>query len=523
MIFLLAALVLLVALAAAPLWSSAMAGAKGRLAFALALGGALGAGHWESLTRNQPWANPDEAQMIAGALTLRHAPVFWRDVDGTTHGPLDQWPLTLASRAGLPLDFAGARMLGLACVFALLLLLATSLAADNEAAGRLAVLPAAVWLATLREPEFHQLSSEHVPLALLGAACAAGLNLTSAQPTSRWRAGFFGALLVALPLAKLQAAPLAAALGLCWLLQMARSPAPARWSRVVPAALGGATVLGLVLGPTFLAGAGEEFWTSYVVANRNYALGGTWDPSWPRHVWGLSWLIAISLALSAVAAVTDGRRLVRHPALLAGVILGGATLFAILLPGYPILHYWLLLVPALVLLSGAAVNVWLARSAVSRPLVLAGAVAVTLPFVLKVSLQDYSRWEAQLANPPVFSPAASAAVQRLSGPGESIAVWGWAPELYVLAQRRQASREAHTFAQIQPGPLQAHFRARFMADLRRNQPAVFVDAVHPGAFSYNDRARHAHEIFPELAAWIRGGYELDGDHDGLRVYRRREP
>ena len=33
--------------------------------------------------------NPDESQLLAGALTLTRDPVFWRSVDGTTSGPLN--------------------------------------------------------------------------------------------------------------------------------------------------------------------------------------------------------------------------------------------------------------------------------------------------------------------------------------------------------------------------------------------------------------------------------------------------
>src|SRR5688572_6555404 len=41
--------------------------------------------------------NPDEAQLIAGALTLRHDPVFWRSVDGLTAGPFVFIPLIPAT------------------------------------------------------------------------------------------------------------------------------------------------------------------------------------------------------------------------------------------------------------------------------------------------------------------------------------------------------------------------------------------------------------------------------------------
>ncbi len=42
--------------------------------------------------------NPDESQLIAGAITLRHDPVFWRSVDGSTAGPFG----FLSAAAGSP-------------------------------------------------------------------------------------------------------------------------------------------------------------------------------------------------------------------------------------------------------------------------------------------------------------------------------------------------------------------------------------------------------------------------------------
>src|SRR4051794_23955123 len=39
--------------------------------------------------------NPDESQLIAGAITLRIDPVPWRSVDGFTSGPLNFYPLLL--------------------------------------------------------------------------------------------------------------------------------------------------------------------------------------------------------------------------------------------------------------------------------------------------------------------------------------------------------------------------------------------------------------------------------------------
>src|SRR5690606_36458852 len=40
--------------------------------------------------------NPDEAQIIAGAITLNQFPVIWKHLDPTTHGPLLELALIFA-------------------------------------------------------------------------------------------------------------------------------------------------------------------------------------------------------------------------------------------------------------------------------------------------------------------------------------------------------------------------------------------------------------------------------------------
>src|SRR6266481_7135412 len=64
---------------------------------------------WPVLFDNRQYPDPDESQFIAGALTLRHDPLFWKSVDGTTYGPLVQWPLLAALFLRGSLDFTGAR------------------------------------------------------------------------------------------------------------------------------------------------------------------------------------------------------------------------------------------------------------------------------------------------------------------------------------------------------------------------------------------------------------------------------
>src|SRR5882757_8822920 len=72
--------------------------------------------------------NPDESQLIAGALTLTRDPVFWRSVDGNTAGPFDFYALLPLHWLGLPLDYFTARLTGLLIIWGTLFLCLRTLA-----------------------------------------------------------------------------------------------------------------------------------------------------------------------------------------------------------------------------------------------------------------------------------------------------------------------------------------------------------------------------------------------------------
>jgi hypothetical protein len=110
-------------------------------------------------------------------------------------------------------------------------------------------------------------------------------------------------------------------------------------------------------------------------------------------------------------------------------------------------------------------------------------------------------------------------VRRFSTRDEPLAVWGWRSSLYVEAGRRQATRQAQTEAQIYPNPLQGYFLKRYFEDFQAANPPVFADAVGPGNFVFEDRAR-AHECFPQLRDWVQAHYTLVADLDGTRLYVR---
>jgi hypothetical protein len=49
---------------------------------------------------NRQYVDPDESQLIAGAMTLQHDPTFWRSVDGSTLGPVASQEILRHASAG---------------------------------------------------------------------------------------------------------------------------------------------------------------------------------------------------------------------------------------------------------------------------------------------------------------------------------------------------------------------------------------------------------------------------------------
>jgi len=162
--------------------------------------------------------NPDESQLIAGAITLRHDPVFWRSVDGNTGGPLDYYPLLPAGWVTGFSSFVAARLIGLAATFAALLLAGETLALLSGASlARVVVLPALAAAAFTTCPDFIFYSTETMPTLLLAAGAYAAVRQGRAPaPSWLWATAL---LLGGVPWTKLQAVPIAAVL---WLLVLIR-------------------------------------------------------------------------------------------------------------------------------------------------------------------------------------------------------------------------------------------------------------------------------------------------------------
>lgn len=493
----------------------------------IVLAGAMVAFRWPLITLPHE-IYPDESQLLSGALTLRHDPVFWRSVDGGTAGPLDYYVLLPAAFFPGATAYAATRLIATLVIWGLLLAAGESLALiASRTAARVAVLPAAAFAALTTSPEFIHYSTELVPGLLL--ALAVLMIVRQSVRASRGNLWAAALLLGAIPFAKLQAAPLAAALGLLLVIQeCVAGRAKSTW-----------LLLGVALIPTLLfttlvtvTGQAEQMLIPYFLQNTLYAQTGRLPLSLVVRQLGEQsvtngyhalWLAGCAVFCSGAVVFFHRapERLRRYALAAAGLLI--ITLFCILSPGRPYHHYLNFLTLPLTLLTGVALGLGLTVPNPRPALLLAAFLGLTLlpQLALRVSPRPdpYDHYNSIVSARGPAHQELVARIRSLTTPGESLGLWGWRSSLYVETGLPQATRLAHTEPLLVEGPWQKFYLRRYYDDLVAAAPPVFVDATGPGNFRFENRAA-GHEIYPRLLDWLRAHYAYVGEWDGVRLYAR---
>ncbi len=534
--------------------------------FGLLLLGFLVAWRWPYFFAASEY-NPDESQFIAGAMALARDPVFWRSVDGVTSGPLDFYALLPLHWLGVPLDYFGARVTALVLTWLMLSCLQRTFRAHAApAVAQLAVLPGAVFFAAASAGDFVHYSSELAPLVLLALAIAC------VERRPRVAALVAGCL----PWAKLQAAPLAAAI-VAWLLwQMwreARANGSRAWGRGAALVACAAAPSLLLIGLVAAFGQFEHFFRRFILQNITYVGEGlpTGTVLAQLHRFAsesghaIPWLVAMLVLLLIGGIVylrqraepppTLWRDLAEHarasgffPAWIAavllfllgagviyvrrrqpvprlfwlGALLSATAVFCILAPARGSLHYLLFLTAPLVLWTGIMLaDLWgqgSARKVLAASLFLCA--LVPLGVRLGQPQPDMIGHLAKHWREP-YTPLGRV-LRHWHQPGSRMALWGWMSNAYVEGGLPQATRDTVSQWCILPLPQRDYYRATFLAEMKQHQPEVFLDAVGPGSPFFFDRSSQAHETYPELADYIRAHYSLVIDMHLARVYVRTD-
>lgn len=481
--------------------------------------------------------NYDEAQMLAQAMRYCAHPVPWRDVDGTTGGPLNSLLLSVPLHLGAPATWQTARILLWAANSLTLVFLYLAMRVfGTRLEAQFVLAPTILFYAFALGSDFTHYSSETLPVLLLSAgACLLAREWDAPRP-SRIRLLLLGLVSGSLPFTKLQAAPLGVFLFVIALAQLVahrksrpqeKFPWPSAGALFLGAAVAGLWILVWVAA----SGAFSDFWISYILAGRSYAqevsaaernsnvlrlFAGSSD----FEPYFLDAHLTLALLLGGLFLRTAklGGRLFWP--LLVVLAQGVLTVLCVVMAGKDFPHYTLLLVPALAAFLGLtyfAGRRLLGAGAEQAPGPLPrklrwflGAYLVVLLVQMLQPVQYVHDFGA--AYPPVQSTACSAIAARVRAAataGDTMSVWGWMPSCYVETGLMPATRDAIGHYVISAGPHRDYFRNRYLSDLKGSRPAFFIDAVSNGAFLWSSwRPTDVHESFPELAAFVDENYSL---------------
>ncbi len=110
-------------------------------------------------------------------------------------------------------------------------------------------------------------------------------------------------------------------------------------------------------------------------------------------------------------------------------------------------------------------------------------------------------------------------LNSLDKPNNKMAVWGWNTRLYIETESFQAVRDPNTFNQSFKSEYKDYFIQRYISDMERNKPYLFVDAV-PGFYFKDEKYRY--ENNQNMKDYIQRHYRFLREIDKTRIYTRVE-
>ncbi len=503
--------------------------------------------------------NPDESERIAGAATLFKDFRFWLSVDGTTIGPLVFFPLTLINVFGGTLNYASARLFGLLfCVIpsVVLIYLAFKCLFD-EKISKIIILPLAGCMSFVNFWDLIAYNSEHLPMVMISMSLFLFCRgITISKKKQHVYLFLLGLILGLIPYAKLQSAPIALGMAIfCGVdLLLAYRNEKRKAARLLTMlVIGGLLPSILVLSYLLLFGIFGDFWRSYILSNLAFARTGLSkaEANWfnrfsilPLLIWATpdTKFYFISLFISALGSSFV---LFRWRSSLTSIDFRLASLsfalvlisyYSVIQPGNFFHHYQILFIIPGLFLSGTLIGILHQRRKWSirlQSLFLIGFISITTVFPSFYALSKgslgmgtvnaYRRYLKEYGFERTYElmekkSEIAKMISEYAKPNERMAIWGWMNAFYVETGLIQGTRESHSLRQISRIKQQEYYLRRYVSDIMRNKPVVFVDAVGPKSFYFNDSAQR-HENFPVVKAIIDSRYRFVAEVDGVRIYR----
>jgi len=477
--------------------------------------------------------NPDESQMLSHAITLYQDPVYWQSVDGTTIGPLDNYLLVIPRIPGFQIDYVSGRVMGFLCVAgALLLLFFTLKNWFGDLSARRIILAPLLFLAFTQEVDFVHYSSEQLSIFLLALATWIFSKTTNHIGDASRNHYSLGLILGVIPFAKLQAVPQAvvitlAAIWVCfrWYQQTKK------WQPLAMLIAGGMSFPVITLIWAMYHHVLTDLIDFYLLGNVIYA-GGSDSASIPVQLFRIvkaspdfsvfACILLLPVLAGAGSKIVGFRKSDNLTALFIPVTIFAllvASIYAVTKSGNAFVHYLNFCIIPWTLLAAYGMK-RLEKWALIIPCIfLAWFVSNdAFSYLKERKLNNFVSVNATaLKQSPVVKE-----LKKYTHSNDYMVVWGWQCMYYVEAQLAQGTAENHSERSIFKHDMKEKYRSRYLSDMLKTKPAVFIDAVGKNSSWVQDRKTQGFESYPALAQYVKANYKFIGDFDHARLYIRKD-
>ena len=492
--------------------------------------------------------DPDEAQFSANAMRIWAGGMNWDNLDSHTSGPLNSAVLAWPYLMGLDVTLTTTRMIGTVfiCIMLVMLFLGIRRLASTEIAV-LSSFPLFVFYASASNQQFVHYSSECLPMMLISVGIYGYLRIVGNQSAEKGRRGILllsAFILGMVPYAKLQAAPLAALVGIALIATILfMNSKEKKWKYTFLVTCAAFLPSLIFLFPLLIRGEFHHFVTSYLLYPMYYIVkplsmekffGLVRSNGFYKVVFYLYVAISgISLSLCSFFPSTIGTSR-KWAAGLAALTVPVAW-FCVIRSGKEFSHYLHLMLPPLALSAGVfyaiCSDALLLRMrsvrlhGVMHILVCSAMIAAIIPEG-KMEIENNLAYRfGGFRDGLTFK---SPRLMQWLGTNitDSLLIWGWKPQWYLSTGITPATSETQNFTQIDPKFPTAYYRERFIQDFNKSRPDFVIDSVTPDSFWFHDPVTQSISSFPALAEIINDSFIRVSCHDPEgrcpRLYIRKE-
>jgi len=480
----------------------------------------------------------NECQHIAEGNRIVDYPVFWKQLDGTTLGPLPIYYLGVFKLLGVPLDYFTIKLLNfsiwLFVIFTVYKIFRLNFGREDSV---VFLSPIVTIIIFFSNHDYLGYNGEPLTVLLLTVAV---LLISKLLFQSALRVSYYefllGFVLVAVPFSKFQGGPIAFAIGVYYLILLIIEK-----KSLLPILLGVFSFLIIIFALIFMSDSFYDFWQSFIINNISYASTSEGLNSQKGifvrvlklvlTIFGavetrVLFLMALGLLVIKIRKIIPGVRKLGKEKInlrdekLFYLYFFLLAIFTVYVPGNVFYHYALfLIVPSLLFIIYSIDDLFSIEQFLKKKLILI--VFVLIPGTL-----------ATFSGNEIFSQLAAgqaqddnAVVQYLrthSQSNDKLALWGWESCIYANTGLIMATRESQTQRQMLSPKQQDYYIKRYLVDISEERPRYFLDSTKKNSWIL-DFDKHNYQNYPELKKFIDQNYCLILDTEGMLLFELCEP